>query len=285
MQRLSNSWNLFKLSASVLRRDKSLTAFPVLGAIASVVVFAVFGGIFWATGISETTDSAGSTSTAIEPIGWVIGAIFYIVAAFVTVYFQAALTAAADKSLRNEDTTVGDGIAAANERIPQIFAWSVVLAVVSMIIRIIEERFGFLGRIIAGLFGAAWNIVTFLAVPIIVIEHAGPGTALKRSGTLLRQTWGENLLGQFGIGLIGFLLFLPAAAVAGAGFAIGGPAAVALVVVAIVWILCVALVMSALTGIYRVALYRYAVDQVPPPAFEGFDFEHAFRQRRGSTGI
>jgi hypothetical protein len=38
--------------------------------------------------------------------------------------------------------------------------------------------------------------VTFLAIPIVVLEGRGPFASLKRSGVLLRATWGENVAAQ-----------------------------------------------------------------------------------------
>ena len=63
--------------------------------------------------------------------------------------------------------------------------------------------------------GMTWQIVTWLAVPVIVAEGTGPITSLKRSAGLFRQTWGENLVGQIGFGLIGLLAMLPGLVIAG----------------------------------------------------------------------
>src|SRR5680860_49046 len=100
MQRLATSWNLFKVSWGVLRTDKSLAAFPVLSGVVSLVVAGAFGGLIWLTSFQDTTSATGSTSTSFEPIGYVFVALMYLALAFVTVYFQSALTAAADLSLR-----------------------------------------------------------------------------------------------------------------------------------------------------------------------------------------
>jgi len=54
--------------------------------------------------------------------------------------------------------------------------------------------------------------------------------------------------------------------------------------VAVAWVLVVTVVVSALSGIYRTALYRFAVDGTTPPAFAGVDLEHAFGPRRTTRG-
>jgi hypothetical protein len=48
-----------------------------------------------------------------------------------------------------------------------------------------------------------------------------------------------------------------------------------------VYLAVAASVLGALSGIYRTALYRYAVDGQVPEAFASTDMEHAFGQRKG----
>ena len=59
--------------------------------------------------------------------------------------------------------------------------------------------------IIAGLLGAAWSVLTFLTVPIIVFEDVGPVNALKRSGSLLILEGGDVVRGIDETQLVGFL--------------------------------------------------------------------------------
>jgi hypothetical protein len=128
----------------------------------------------------------------------------------------------------------------------------------------------------------AWAVLTFLTIPIIMLEDAGPFHALKRSGTLFRETWGENLVAQAGFGLFGFVAMLPALAIGGLGIASGVGVVIGVTVgIAVAWIAIVTVVLSALSGIYRTALYRYAVDKQAPPAFSGADLSSAFATRRG----
>ena len=62
-----------------------------------------------------------------------------------------------------------------------------------MVLRAIQERGGIVGQIGAAIAGVAWALITFLVVPILVIEGVGPMEAIRRSGGLLRQTWGEQI--------------------------------------------------------------------------------------------
>ncbi len=156
-------------------------------------------------------------------------------------------------------------------------------ATVTMILQAIEERFGLIGTIVARLVGLAWNLVTFLVVPILVLEDLGVGDALKRSKDLFKKTWGENVIGQFGLGIVGFLLSVPGVLLIGIGVAIGTVGLWVLGAVGVVWLLVAAVIVSALSGIYRTALYHYAANGTVPGEFSGIDFEAAFR-RRGNRG-
>jgi hypothetical protein len=128
---------------------------------------------------------------------------------------------------------------------------------VSIIIRSLEDR-GIVGQIVGALVGTAWALVTFLTIPIIMLEDLGPIQALKRSGHLFKQTWGENVAAQFGFGFFGMIAAIPAiivvAAVASANIL---PLTIAVGAVGVAWLAVVSIVISAMTGIYKVALYRY----------------------------
>lgn len=277
MERIRNSWELGKISWSVLRSDRTLAWFPVLSGIASIVVFGAFAALVATTGV-ET--SGGQES--LGAMGWVFIVVGYIALALVTTYFLAALVHGANERLEGRDVSLGDSLGAANAKLHRILPWAVVQGTVSVVISAIEERAGFVGQIIVRLIGAAWAIVTFLTVPIIMLEDLGPWNALKRSGTLLKQTWGENIAAQFGFGLFAMLASLPGIAVLVLAAATGELLVmIPLGVAAVVWILVVSVVVSAMSGIYRTALYRYAVDGRAPGAFANADLGHAFATRRG----
>ena len=275
MTRLRNSWTLAKISWGVLRSDKTLAAFPVLSTIASLLVVAIFGGLTVGLGVDHDHGQEG-----LKAIGYVFIVVGYIVLAFVTTYFTGALVAGANDALQGRPTTLGESLAAANAKLHRLLPWAIVQGTVSAIIAAIEERFGTLGQIASRLLGAAWAVVTFLTIPIIMLEDLGPWNALKRSGTLLRQTWGENIVAQVGFGLIAMLAGLPGAALVAIGIATGSVAvAIVLGIIGAVWIVIVSVVIAAMSGIYRTALYRFAVDGRVPDAFAGVDMQHAFGPR------
>lgn len=277
MGRLARSYALFVASLRVLRAHKGLAWFPVLAGIAGLLVAAAF-----LTPAFFTVDLAGEHFR--PSVGtYVLLAAFYLVSAFVTIFFNAALISQADLALRGDGGVpgVGAGMAAAGRRWPVLLGWAGLTATVSVVLRTIEERLGFLGSIISGLIGLAWRLTTFLVLPVVMLEGAGVRGSVKRSVELFRRAWGENVAGTAGLGLIGFLLTLAGYVVfLGAGFLLGGTATVFVAVgLAIVWTLLVAVFTTTLSGIYQVALYRYAADGVVPGEFASVDFAGAFRER------
>jgi hypothetical protein len=279
---MQRSWALAKSSWAVLKSEKGLLWLPVLSFIFSAIVVGVFALAVWAT-LGKDTGINGDTEYSANVVTYVLGFCTYIGVALVQTYFLAALCAGANEKLQGRDTNLGMALGVAQSRLHRILPWAVLSATVSVVIQAIEERFGILGRIIAGLIGAAWNVVTFLTVPIIVFEDLGPIAALKRSGHLLKQTWGENLMAQIGLGLIGLIAFIPGAIVIALGISAGDVlVTVPLVAVGAVLLAIAASIVSALSGIYRTALYRYAIDGQVPQAFASTDMEHAFGARKGN---
>jgi hypothetical protein len=130
-------------------------------------------------------------------------------------------------------------------------------------------------------------VVTFLVVPVLVVENVGPVEAVKRSGSLLKKTWGEQLVGNFSIGSIfGLLIF---AAILIGGFltfalaaALNSPALVVLmIVVTILVVMGLSLLSSTLSGIFQAALYRYATEGDTGGYFSEDLIQGAFKPKRG----
>jgi hypothetical protein len=184
--------------------------------------------------------------------------------------------------LRGGDPTLGSALRGARERAGVLLPWALLSATVSLVLRALEQRAGIIGRIVIGLVGLAWTLVTFLVLPILVVERIGVGDAVKRSAELFKRTWGENVVTNGGIGLLGVLAVLAGAIVVTPLVLVGGPVTVLGVALGIIWIGLVSAVLATLTGVVSLALYRYAVDG-EVPGFETAQLQTAFRARKGST--
>ncbi len=286
MERLARSWSLVKASWGVLRSDKELILLPVISGLAAVLCVAPFFGAALLT--SNMTRSAGEAAASMGVAGYVLMFVGYLVGAYVTIFFQAALIHAADERLRGGDPTLGTAIAGAASRAGRILPWAIISATVSTILRGLQERSGFIGRLVLGLVGMSWTLVTFLVLPILVLEGTGVKDALGRSTSAFKRTWGENVVGNAGIGVVGsiaaFLGLIVAFPFVWVGIgADSAPLIIGGIALAVVWVLVVSAVSAALSGVFQTALYHYAIVGDEPRGFSHAQIAEAFttKQRFG----
>jgi hypothetical protein len=282
-ERFSRSWTLIKASAGVLAKDKELLVFPLLSGIATLLVMASFALPLIGMGVFE---QLGEHRADALPVGaYVLGFLFYLVQYIVIFFFNTALVGAAMIRLRGGDPTVADGLRIAMSKLPAIFGYALIAATVGMILRALQERAGWLGRWVAGFLGMAWTVASFLVVPVLVSREVGAMDAVKESASLLRKTWGENVIDQGGIGLVfGLITFaailLGVALVVGAAMSQSVVLIVAAVALVAIVVLSLALVQTALSGIYSAALYRHASGEGDSDGFEGALLSQAFAVKR-----
>ena len=273
--RFSRSWELVKASASVLRSDKELLVFPVLSGIAAMIVVATFLVPAFAMRLFEGEAGIGTA---------VIGFLFYLCQYFVIFFFNAALVAAAMIRLEGGDPTVADGLRAARERIVPILGYAAIAATVGMLLQALRNRDNnFIVRMVGSLLGVAWTMASFLVVPVLVQQNVGPIDAIKRSVELLKRTWGENAIGNVGIGLVFGIGMFVLVAVGLVAVVMAAQVSVALAVTLAVFLVLAALtlgiVQSALAGIYSAALYSYASVGEAPAGFAGTGLQTVFSPR------
>lgn len=173
------------------------------------------------------------------------------------------------KKLEGETPTIGYGLQCAWQRLPQIGGWALLASTIGFVLRMIEERVGFIGRLIAGALGMAWTITSFLVVPILVAEGKGPLAAYKESVTLFKRSWGEQIIGNVSFGMIFLIMgIMPAVLIAVVAAVIDQEALLAIVPIIVIYLLALGLIQSTLQTIYQVALYRYALDGKAPDGFD-----------------
>jgi hypothetical protein len=275
-EKFSRSWELAKASASVLRSDKELLVFPLMSGLAALLVMATFVVPIYTFRLFEH---------GIGVAGAFFGFLFYFCSYAVAFFFNSALVAAALIRLQGGDPTVADGLAAARARLVPILGYAAIAATVGMLLQGLRGKDNnVIVRMIGAGLGLAWTLSTFLVVPVLVSENVGPIDAIHKSLGLLKRTWGENAIGNAGLGLVfglvffaaivvGVLLVAGAASVSvGLAFAIGALVALALVLLGIL--------QSALSSVYSAALYRFAVAGEAPAGFEGTAIATAFVPRR-----
>jgi hypothetical protein len=291
--RLGRGWELAGQSWQVLKRDKELVLFPMISGIACLLVVATFLLPFllvpeFGAGIKAVLDQnrGGRQEPAAQIAYAVVAFAFYFVNYLVIVFFNTALVSCAIIRFKGGDPTMADGLRMAARRLPQIAGWAALSATVGVILKMLEEKTDWVGRLVIGLIGTAWAVATYLAVPTLAVEGVGPIEALKRSAALIRQTWGEGLAGNFGMGLIGLLISLPGMALiifgviaaAGANAVVFG---VLLITAGVLALLAGSIIVSTLKQIFIAGLYVYATEQRVPDGFSQDLMRSAFAPKRG----
>jgi hypothetical protein len=277
MNRFQRSFRLLSESLAIVRADRSLLLFPVLSAVFTVLAVVL---IFVPAALLAATTHGGGRSHALPLVA--ASALAGYVATAIATYFNVALVNCAARSFRGEQTSVGEGLQAANARIGSILLWALIAALVGTIARAVEQRAGVLGNIVAGLLGAAWAVATYFVVPVLAFEQVGPADAVRRSVETVRRSWGESLIGNVGLGIAGFVLMLPLVLLGliGAGLVSLHPAA-GVAVLAVTALLFVALMVlaSAMGQVYKTAVYLYATNG-EVVGYSSELLEGAFRQKR-----
>ncbi|MCZ6545519.1 MAG: DUF6159 family protein [Chloroflexi bacterium] len=265
-----NTWNITKISASVLRKDKELLLFPIMSGIFVLIVV----GIAVAIGASIGTLDRLDAEAALTAGDIVLGVLAIVAAIFVINYFNAALMGAARHRLKGGDPNLRTGFAAVNKHLGAVFGWSVISAIIFILLTYLRGKTdSFIGRMMIGIVGAVWAYMTFFVVPILIVEGVGPIEAIKRSKGYFSRTWGEQLVSGFGFGIIRMIALLPAI-IAAAILVPLSPIAAAIVVVPLAAIAFA--VVNAMEGIFKMALYEHVAENVQPQFFDRALLEGAY---------
>ena len=287
-KRIARGWRMVGASWSVLKQHPKLLIFPVLSGIAFFAIMAAIGYSVFTVSDGFQNEFFDSLKPN-DPIVYAAVFAFYAVCSFVVIFFNAALVYCAIEAFTGRTPSLGTGLTAATARLPQILGWTLVTATVGLLLNILQsflrDKLGFLGSLLGGFFEVAWNVVTYFVVPVLVVDAVGPIEAVKRSSSILRKTWGETVGGHGGMGLVGFLLFLPVVGVIGAAVIIGRETGMSGAVVAVLgtlvlaYLLLLTVVFSALGTIFRTGAYIYATTGTPPASMDADLLQTTFRRK------
>ena len=142
------------------------------------------------------------------------------------------------------------------------------------------------GNIGAGIGAAIWGLITFMVIPVLAFEGIGPFGAIKRSASLFRQRWGQQVTGNVVIGGVAGLVVLLGvlAGVGGVALLAGGEAGLevlgaALLLVGVVVAIGGSVFAGATRGVFGTALYRYIAEDQAVGPFSAPELESAVRSR------
>ena len=260
------TWNLVLQSFRLLRNHKKLMVFPILSAVGAAALaipflvalfgFRAAGGLHWGTNT------------------WLFVFLWYCGASFITIFFNCALAACVQLEFAGQHPTLSDGLRRAASRVHTILLWSIVSATIGRLLEWLDSRAGIVGRLVIALVGLGWSMATFLMVPVLVMEEQGVMDSVRRSASLVRKTWGEQLISGLAFGWLGLLFAVPGIVLGVLG-ANGHPL---FLVPAIAWFATMIAALTAASEIFTVALYRYATTGEAPSGYDATTLGAALRR-------
>jgi len=280
--KFSGSLLIVKQSWALLKQDREILLFPIISSVVSFVVFLIAAALFYfgyLGGDISRIDSLDNASS--DYMYYVFLFLYYLVMFFILNFFQAGIYSIAYTRFNGQDMSFSGGIQNAFKNLGKIFIWSLISATVGVVLRIIADKFKIVGQIVFVLFGAAWNILTYFSLPSLVIGGTSIFGSFKDSATIIRKTWGESIIINLGVGFFfGFLIIV--------GIVIGmviyfiAPFVSTLIVVGILLLLYIvglSIVSSALSSIFKLALYEYARTGLIPSGFSPEIIQDAIRAK------
>jgi len=195
----------------------------------------------------------------------VVSFLYYLVGYFVIVFFNVGLVHCTRIHLQGGKPSFGDGVRFAMKRIPIILGWAVLSATVGIILKAIEENSGTVGSIISSIVGVVWSIVTFFVVPILAYEEVGPITALKRSGQIMKEKWGESIGASFSFGILTLVGILIIALPVGILFSFIHP--IVGISLGVLMIFLIQSIVSSAEMVFIASVYHQVVEEAPVDDF------------------
>lgn len=287
MNAFSRSWMITKITFGVINKDRELIGFALL----SFIFSAIFSIAMIFPSVVPSLMENGFDKGSLEVYQYLILLLTYFGLSFIATFFNVCVVYTTKVRFDGGDATFGESLRFAFSRLWIITQWSLLSASVGLVLRLLHDlasRLGKVGEIIAkiiiGLLGMAWSIMTIFVVPVLVYEEVSPVEAIKRSVDVIKKTWGESLIRAIGLGLIQLLVFVAiiAGCVAlcyalyalydGMGIVIG-------IGIGIGSLLLAGLVFAVANTVYNTALYVYANNRNVAIGFSEEVVKGAFRQK------
>ena len=187
-EKLTRSWQLFRTSVTVIRTHPKLLIFPIVTGLLTLIIAMFFLGPIilvllaphWMHGpnFQAITERLGAFhlrpgagfNLQIQPVAWLMLAGVYLLNVFLAALSSVAFNSEIFEALAGRPVSIRHGIDVACRRWKSILLWSILAGSVGLVIRALEERFAFFGRIVAGMIGLAWSVASIFAIPVLVRE-------------------------------------------------------------------------------------------------------------------
>lgn len=259
---------IVKESWAVLKQDKEIMLFPIASSISTVVASVLLCAIFYFVTLGGSLDGLrGQNLEQFNDI-FVYGTllIYYAVMFFIVNFFQAGLFIIVQARFSGQNLSFNDGIRGAMKYSGKIFYWSLISATVGVVLKIISDKSRFVGKIVSAVLGATWNILTYFSLPALIIGNVSVKDSFKESASIIRKTWGESIIVNFGVALFfSLIIFLVFAVAIGTFVLIPKPLiAISMIIFVIISLVIISVVSTTLSSVFKLALFNYArTGQVP----------------------
>ena len=204
--RLKNGWKLGIESLKIVKDNTNLLLFPLVStAVLIVVTISFFGSLAAMFGFGgEFFENFFSN----EYVGYFLLFGFYLVSYFIIVFFNVGLVYNVRRVFNGEEVSFSEGFRFSSSRTGTILSWAMLAATVGVVLKVLEDKLGAIGKIVTSLLGAAWSILIFFVVPVLAYEDVTPIEAIKRSGSIMKEKWGESIGANFGFSIFVFLGYI-----------------------------------------------------------------------------
>ncbi|MBI5767768.1 MAG: hypothetical protein HZA93_08225 [Verrucomicrobia bacterium] len=272
--RVHTSWQLLQSSLRVLRERPRLIVFPAVAGFCLFALAVFFFAPFLLIRLGRLNPDMSAASQNLAPAFYAWGGVVYLGAMFLATFCNVAFYHETLRAFAGEEVSLRRGWQFAFGRIGAILCWSLLAGTVGLIIKSIEGRFGWLGKLVTGLVGTAWSVAAVFAVPVIVRRRDNnPLAVLRDSAVMLRRTWGETLVGFVGLQLGGLMLLGALLVTALAVVALspvlhlGGFPRALFAAGMLLGLAVVGGLVAVATDVFRCALYVYASEGVVPQSY------------------
>lgn len=272
MGKFAMSLAIVRQSWAILKQDKEIMLFPIVSTIVSGIALTIMGLLYFFVILGSGAESTATFGAEDEPLNlWQYFALFvyYIITYFIIYFFEACIFIIAHARMSGQNLSFMDGIRGALRHGGGIFIWSCISATVGVFLRALSDRSEILGKIVIWIFGAAWNLLTYFSLPLIVVGGMTVRDAFKESAVMIHKTWGETIIANVGVGLV-FSLFIVFGFLASVGAIVLSGNTRVIIGVGVMFLLytvVLSIIFSSLSAIFKMALYEYARTGNPPSGF------------------
>ncbi len=263
---------LFRTSLSLLRKEPKLLLFPLILAFL-IVLLMVF--ILFPREIPAVSLDAPSVELVHREISTGKVFVFLVLTYFIIMFSNASTVITSSSLLQRQKPRLGWALRKALQNTGKLFRWAIIAAIpLGLVLRYLGTK----SRQVSQLLfphgrGEAWDLLTYFALPVMILEGKDIHPALHESRQLIRTTWKKTwhsppFLNLDSLVIIGggLLLIIYGLYVNSFFWKTLGLMYTALII----------LFFSTLAMIVRTALYLYAKERIVSIRFSQEELQEAF---------